>query len=343
MIRSDIQLEMDMKRSIRRILVAVKQVRRRASPTLEKAAALARALDADLELFHAISQPLAIDALMFAGEDVEKFKADERARYVKGLDAMAEPLRQRGLKVTVAADWDYPAHQAIVRRARRSRADLIVAERHAGKHVAPWVLRYNDWELLRNSPVPVLLVKTRRPYGRVRVLAAVDPSHAFAKTAGLDNHILRAAVGISGAARGQLQVVHAYVPSLLDVPPAELTEADAPARIVGHAASLARRRLTATLRAARLGRLPDARRHLVARHPVDAIPQLVKALGIDIVVMGLARSGLKRLLIGNTAEQLVDELPCDLLIIKPPGFATKVPPKPRGPQLIALGAPYGMA
>lgn len=332
-----------MTRRMRRILVAVKDIRGRTSPTLRKAARLAHALGAQVELFHAISGPLAVDALMFAGEDAGKFQAAERARCLKRLENMAAPLRRGGLKVTVAAEWDFPAHQAVVRRARRADADLIVAERHASRHVAPWVLRYNDWELLRHSPVPVLLVKTRRSYGRIKVLAAVDPSHTFAKTAALDDAILRAAAAVTTATRGSLHVLHAYVPSLLDVPPADLTAPDAPARIVGRAEVLAGSRLTKALRAARLGGLPRNRRHLVARHPVDAIPLLVKAHGVDMVAMGLARAGLKSFFIGNTAERLLDELPCDLLIVKPPGFVTRVPAKPRGPRLVSIGPPYGAA
>ena len=39
-------------------------------------------------------------------------------------------------------------------------------------------------------------------------------------------------------------------------------------------------------------------------------------------------------------EQL-DRLPCDLLIVKPPGFRSGVPARSRGPELVALGTPYG--
>jgi universal stress protein E len=39
----------------------------------------------------------------------------------------------------------------------------------------------------------------------------------------------------------------------------------------------------------------------------------------SLVVMGaISRSGLKRIFIGNTAEQVLDSLRCDLLIVKPP-------------------------
>ncbi|HTQ36962.1 MAG TPA: universal stress protein [Steroidobacteraceae bacterium] len=332
-----------MTRSIRSILVAVKDPRRRASPAVRKAARLAHALGARVELFHAISEPVPVDALIYTRENVGAYEAREQARCLKRLEGLAAPLRKSGLTVAVTAEWDFPAHQAVVRRARRMGADLIVAERHASRHVAPWMLRYNDWELLRHSPVPVLLVKTRRAYGRIKALAAVDPSHAFAKTASLDDAILHVAAEVSSATRGQLHAVHAYVPSLVDIAPGELTAPDAPARIIGHAASLAAARFTKALRAARLATLPRARRHLLAQHPVDAIAGLARTLRPDIIVMGLARSGIKGLLIGNTAEQLLDELPCDLLIVKPPGFPMQVPAKARGPYLISLAPPYGMA
>jgi universal stress protein E len=330
-----------MTRPIRRILVAVKQVRGRASPALKKAAQLARALDAKVELYHAISEPIAVDALAFANESVGKYQAARRSRYLKRLEAMAAPLRRTGIPVAVGAEWDHPAHDAVIRRALQTGADLIIAERHATRHIAPWVLRYNDWELLRHSPVPVLLVKTRQEYESMKVLAAIDPSHAFAKTARLDEAILRIATQVCATPRAQLHAVHAYVPALLDVPGTELTLPDVSARIVRNAEAQARTRLDKTLRAVRLGKLSPQRRHLVARHPVDAIPQVVKAAGIDILVMGLVRRGLKGLLIGNTAEQLLDALPCDLLIVKPPGFRTGVPTQSRGPYLISLGPPYG--
>jgi hypothetical protein len=73
--------------------------------------------------------------------------------------------------VKVAADWDFPAHEAIVRHARRHKIDLIVAECHAGRRTTPWLLHLTDWELLRTSPVPVLLVKTGASWQDLKVLA----------------------------------------------------------------------------------------------------------------------------------------------------------------------------
>jgi nucleotide-binding universal stress UspA family protein len=84
-----------------------------------------------------------------------------------------------------------------------------------------------------------------------------------------------------------------------------------------------------------LGDIPPGHRHLLAGDPRDVIPQVARSIGADIVVAGaLSRSGLKRLLIGNTAERLLDELSCDLLIVKPAEFACPVPASVRGARLI---------
>jgi universal stress protein E len=326
-------------RPIRRILVAVKDTRAKASPAITKAARLAKAMDAQLHLFHAISDPLVVDVLTLKERSLEQAEKAERAIHVRRLEAAAAPLRLAGLEVTTGAEWDHPPHEALVRRAHRTHADLIVAERHARRHVAPWFLRFTDFELLRQSPVPVLLIKSPDIYASPKVLAAVDPSHSFAKTAKLDEEILRTASAVSHALRGQLHVVHAYVPDILGMTPSELSMPDSTARIVDEAESRAKSGLQGVLRATRNTRLAPQRRHLLAQHAVDAIPQLARELNCGIVVMGaLSRSGLKRLFIGNTAERLLDDLPCDLLIVKPPAFATRLARKSRGLHLRALTA-----
>jgi len=98
-----------------------------------------------------------------------------------------------------------------VRRARLIKADLIVAGCHTGRRVAPWLLQLTDWELLQKSPLPVLLVKSSRPYHRPVVLAAIDPTHAFSKPTRLDEEILRNSAALERALRGSLHAVHAYL------------------------------------------------------------------------------------------------------------------------------------
>jgi universal stress protein E len=321
-------------RPIRRILVAVKDPRARSLPAVKKAAQLAHATGAAVELFHSIADAIYIDALGMAKQSVGEFESKSRRQYLKRLESIAAPLRRQGLKVHSTAEWDYPIYEAIVRRAAATRADLIVAERHATRHVASWLLRFTDWELLRLSPVPVLLVKSPRAYRRPVVLAAVDPSHAFAKPSRLDDEILRQAASLAGALRGTLHAIHAYVPMPVDLAAVDHIRPDVTQRIEAHARAGAQ---VGFERALRGTKIPRTRRHLVERLPTDAIAQVARDVRSAIVVMGaISRSGLKRVFIGNTAERILDQLACDVLVVKPARFASHVPHARRGARLIAL-------
>ena len=82
-------------------------------------------------------------------------------------------------------------------------------------------------------------------------------------------------------------------------------------------------------------RIPRTSRQLVDSDPVFAIPHVAKKIGADFVVMGaVSRSGLKRVFIGNTAERVLDDLPCDVLVVKPARSAPRVANQVRGTRLV---------
>ena len=321
-------------RRIRRILVAVKDGAGNAPPALGKAAQLARALAAELVLFQAIDTPLSLEDHLARGRGVTDIERGKREPCLARLERQARRLRRLGIRVKVSAEWDYPAYEAIVRAAGRVGADLIVAERHPGRHVAASFLHLTDWELLRLAPLPVLLVKRRGLYRRPRVLAAVDPDRRYAKPVQLDREILEAGALLAAALHGRLHAVHAYSP----LPLTAYTRGTLSEEILTDM-----QRRTARAAAEKLERLagpagiPASRRHLIARHPRDAIEQSAAETRSAVVVMGaLARSGLRGFLIGNTAERVLDQLPCDLLVVKPRGFRRELPRRRRGARHLSL-------
>ena len=65
--------------------------------------------------------------------------------------------------------------------------------------------------------------------------------------------------------------------------------------------------------------------HIIQGEAKTEIPALVKSLGAELVVMGtVARSGVPGLLIGNTAESILNQLECSVLALKPEGFKSPV-------------------
>jgi universal stress protein E len=320
-------------RPISRILVAIKDPTAKALPAVDKAAQLARAYSARLELFHAISTPLYVDAYspQLSLPQIERATRNET---LEQLETIATRLRSRGVEVDVSATWDFPSYEAIVRRAAHQGADLIVAERHASAHVVPGLLHLTDWELLRVSTLPVLLVKTTAAYQRPVVLAAIDPEHAFSKPQTLDREILGVAKSIATALHGPLHAVNAYSPFLPQSLPRGPLSDSAIHRLAANARRVAGRTFQ---RAVAKTRIPKSQCHLIARNPIDAIELTARKTRSSIVVMGaIARSGVRRFFFGNTAEALLDSLDCDMLIVKPPGFAPRVPKRARGIRLAAI-------
>jgi universal stress protein E len=308
-------------RKIRRILVAIRDVDRVPPSQLRKAATIARATGARVELFHANGEPLIPESLR-RSEGIGVFGRNIELVAEKSLRRLARLRDSRifaGLKVESRMVRDYPPHEAVVRRVLAVGADLVVAasQRH---HLAGRLFLLNtDWELIRYCPCPILFVKSRGDYRKPTVLTGVDPFHYNAKPANLDRHLLRSAAALTRVLRGELHVCHAYLPLAMSLitaleqaplwlpPEAEDANTARVARAFNHLAENAG--------------LPRRRRHLSMGDVPTVLLATARQIGANVVVMGaVSRSGLKRLFIGSTAERVLDELRCDVLIIKPQGF-----------------------
>ena len=308
--------------SYKRILVGIEFPEDRSQVGLGKAVEVAKRTSARLILMHAAFEPTIVAPFSLATPvDRKKIVLGERRR---ALDKLAQGVRRKGLRVTTRVEWDYPSPDAIVRAALREKADLVVAESHRRSRGARLFLTNTDWQLIRACPIPLLFVKSLRRYGAARLLAAVDPLHAYAKPAGLDAKILDAGRQLAAAFRGKLSVMHAYLPLSVQMPDSVGMPYVVPvAPDVEQEYEKRVRRMLSRLAAAR--DVKEGDQHLVIGDAASAISDLSRKLRANIVVMGaISRSGLGRLFIGSTAERVIDRLNCDVLVIKPRGFHTPV-------------------
>lgn len=318
---------------ISKILVAVKNPDKRRHAIADKAINLAKTLGASIEFFHAISDPVLMDVQPLTGQSLAEIKREALALRQKRLDRLSERARDRGVESAAMVEWDYPPHEAIIRRAVRCRADLVVAECHEGPR-RQWLMRLTDWELLRASPVPVLLLRNARPWRNNTVLAAVDPSHAHSKPSQLDSIIVEKGKQLTTALKGNFHLMHAAYPSVFGLTMGDPNiDADTLAATYEYQKAQARKEFAALARSAHV---PRKRCHVVERDPATAIAAVARSIGADVVVMGaVSRSGIKRLLIGNTAERVLGNLPCDVLVVKPAHFEKRISTTSRGMHLVA--------
>jgi len=312
---------------IKRILVAVTLPAAASDPAIEKAAILAQRFGAELELFHCLYDPHVFRQHAIsgrgAGKQIEALVQRTRDR----LERRARTLRDRGLHVRASVRWDYPVYEGIVRQSLRYKADLVVATSRRHRRLARWFLDLTDWQLIRLCPAPLLLVKSPRPWRNPTVLAAVDPLHAHAKPAALDDSILATAELFHGCLGGRLDAAHVHA-AAVSVVPGPMGEALLVPGPIADTRKITRRVRKVVTKLTAPYDIGKRRLHVVAGDPAIMLPGIARQSRAQIVVMGaVSRSNFRRLFIGDTAQRVIDRLDCDICIVKSASFRTPVPPR----------------
>lgn len=192
----------------------------------------------------------------------------------------------------------------------------------------------DDMHLLRKCPCPVWLMKPEETTNYQCILASVgmDPDDQDSEEQALNQAILELASSLALSDFAELHLVHVW-----DAPEAgfaslwadnaEAAEIDFTQSVHSHH-KREMEHLTRNLRQ-HMGDEAYAylspRIHMPRGKAEKEIPALARKLNADLVVMGtVARTGIPGLIIGNTAEAVLDQLNRSVLAIKPPGFASPV-------------------
>lgn len=296
------------------ILVVVDPTNRGEQPVIERAAWLAEHAAAKLELY-VCDFDVDIDAGQVSTVWIPKPARDNlMSIHRQSLESMAEPLRARGLDVTVDVGWDHPLGEAIVRKVIASKPWVVAKDTHHHSVLKRTLLSNTDWYLIRGCPAPLWLVKPHGPGKGPKVFAAVDPLHEHDKPAQLDDKIFRFAAALSEAVAGELHVVHTF---------AAPVGIEFPADVAGQIAAQHEQAMDKFVKA---HSVPEANVHLLEGRPEIRLPSFTEEEHADFMVMGaVSRRGLDKLFVGSTAERVLEHLPCDLVIVKSDAFEPSLP------------------
>lgn len=304
---------------IKQILVIVDPTAKE-HPAVAKAALLAEKFNARLELFVCDTKAAREIRLL---SHVRTRPGTPVPVNIKGLlESLAEPLRARGLDVTTETVCGEPLHVGLIDRSRHTQADLVVKDTHHHSLAQRTFLTNTDWQLIRGCPVPLLLTKPAPWAAAPRIVAAVDPGHVNDKPEILDHWIVEHASLFAQRLQGELHVLHVYLPMAI-VGAATIATPSMAAAVTPDDLALeeqTRRKLVNSL-LSEYNVAPD-KVHLELGGPAQVLPIVAARIRADVMTMGaIARSGLKRIFVGSTAEDVLERLPCDALIVKSPHFA----------------------
>jgi len=199
------------------------------------------------------------------------------------------PLIEKGIEVTTEVEWDDDWYQAVVRASISNNADVVLKASHKHSATQRLLKQTSDRTLIRQCDCPVLLVKGEVNSDARIVLAAIDVRGESDSYGQLNESILDFCKRFMSMDNAELHFVNAHA-NLPDRP-----DKGSLVRACGVAADNV---------------------HIRMGEPDKVIIETAKTLGVNLVVIGnSARSGLSALINTNTAEEILDELDCDLLAL----------------------------
>ena len=294
-------------------------------PGVRRAAWLAKSSGAELELLVCYYNEYLSGDRLFDSPSLEKARDEVIRNHEKHLETLAEPLRADGVVVKTSAVWDHPLYEGIVRHAIECGADLVVKDTHHHSAVTRALLTNTDWNLIRTCPIPLWLVKPTEPAKKPVFIAAIDPMHQHDKPAALDDEILHVAKGIAGQVNGEVHAFHSYDPRIAVATASANTYIPVTLPFDEIEQQMHEDHEKRFIEITDFHEIDKDNAHLVAGLTHEELPAIADELEAAVVVMGaVARNSWKRLFIGATAERTLEDLPCDLLIIKPDWFQTPV-------------------
>jgi nucleotide-binding universal stress UspA family protein len=175
--------------------------------------------------------------------------------------------------------------------------------------------------LIRYCPCPVLAFRPRRSSGPEKVVVAVDVTAADDPHIVLNHDLVAWGIAVSGNTPPDIaHVWHVYGETLIK----DYMKRDEFEGLVQEAEKEARDHMAKLLEPFRIPST-DPRVHLLRGDTSDQLIQLVNSGGFDLVVLGtVARTGISGILIGNTAETLINRVECSVMAVKPADFVTPI-------------------
>jgi nucleotide-binding universal stress UspA family protein len=306
-----------------------------ATATLNLAVDLAKRNGGLIDLISVIELP----PIMFTSSTAVLLQSRWQKNTEEQLEELARAVAPNGnLKTKVLTG---KPHIQIVREVLRHGYDLVI------KPIGPSglidrLLSSVDMRLLVQCPCPVWLSKGEAYGAFDHVLVAVDA--AFEAYGGgkaddelaedaLNKQILELAFSLCADSNAELHVGHAWYPPFLST--YSRARANVPEKEIEAYVDSVKREHTNWLKrlmtkaskwvGADVFKSIKLHTHLRNGGPDKEIPKLISEIQSDLVIMGtVARTGISGLVMGNTAEKILDKVTCSVLAVKPPSFKTHV-------------------
>ena len=273
---------------------------------LEKVQVLAAASNAKVHVVRVIYEGVA-ELGTSVVEDSTKLKSFIVEAAESVLEEMLDPWRSRLPDVETATIWNPRTWEGILHAAEATQADLIVKGTSLHQKFGDIVRTPDDWNLLRHSPVPVMLVKPQAWVTEPVLLCALDVFDDAHKD--LNVALLKEGDALASILGGELHVVCTYpmfepwVGELGAMTSYESLRKSIEADIIHRVDTIAD-----------VAKVKFKQLHAEEGHATHVIGAVAEETRAELLLLGThAREGVRGLLLGNTSERILHVVAMDVL------------------------------
>ncbi len=284
---------------------------------IDRTAWIARKFDYQVHLV--LFEPNSVELLSRfpISSEAQQIQQDMEQAQTELVEDYASRLREAGIDVTTSVLQRRPLSDGIFEINTAVQPKVVVKATLFHSAAERGTLVDSDWQLMRACPYPLWLVKADNMAENPLIVAAVDPSNAHDKPATLDYEIVRTAKAIAELTQGDVHLVHTYE---------RLAGIGAAAGMAFKSGKLPIDEIDARIKSehrnaldvlAETNGIDIDHAHQLSGRAQDILPAFSRSQNAGLVVMGaLARWGLKRMIIGSTAERVIDHIASDILIVR---------------------------
>jgi universal stress protein E len=279
----------------------------------DKALSLAEAVKADIKIIASCYESYCEVSSSLELETKHKIKSALINNCELWLESFAKEAESKEINVTFEAHWQKNLHNAVMASMNTKNFDLVIKGTHPHNGIVDRIFTHSDWNILRHCPAPVLLVKSSKPWANNRILASIDATSHDKGHRLINDNILDFAEHLADHFSTDLHLVNSY--PMVALAFAMVPEVTAPDDIQKY---ITQQHRTECERYAHKYSINDDHIHITEGDPDDVLEIMAKEIEADLVVIGtIGREGISGVLLGNTAERIVDRVSADVLVIKP--------------------------
>ncbi|MFQ5786950.1 MAG: universal stress protein [Thermodesulfobacteriota bacterium] len=206
----------------------------------------------------------------------------------------------------------------IIKVAKEEKVDFLAIGTHGRAGMDRVILGSVAERIVRKARCPVMVIRGRKYVGFKRIIVPIDLSDC-------SRIALEYAVATARAHKSKLTILHVYEEAFIEPYVNAANSEEEADEIIKEIERVNEIKYDEFLKTVDLSGV-EYEKLLKKGIPETDIVEIAKEQQANLIVMGThGRSGIKHVLIGSTAEEVVRAVHCDIIIVKPEKFSFSMP------------------